>query len=59
LTRIAIDPGRAIGRLDRKVFGGNVWYRRMTVDREERYAFADALAVGTYLNIFVTPVSRG
>jgi alpha-N-arabinofuranosidase len=31
----------------------NVWYRRMTVDLEERYAFADALAVGTYLNIFV------
>jgi alpha-N-arabinofuranosidase len=25
----------------------------MTVDLEERYAFADALAVGTYLNIFV------
>jgi alpha-L-arabinofuranosidase len=24
LTRIAIDPGRAIGRLDRKVFGGFV-----------------------------------
>jgi len=31
----------------------NVWYRRMTVDLEERYAFADALAVGAYLNIFV------
>lgn len=31
----------------------NVWYRKMTVDLEERYTFADALAVGTYLNIFV------
>src|SRR5262249_22684247 len=30
----------------------NVWYRQMTVDLEERYTFADALAVGTYLNIF-------
>ena len=26
MTRIAIDPGRAIGRLDRKVFGGFVEY---------------------------------
>jgi alpha-L-arabinofuranosidase len=31
----------------------NVWFRRMTGALEERYAFADALAVGTYLNIFV------
>jgi len=31
----------------------NVWYRKMTVDLAERYAFADALAVGTYLNIFI------
>jgi alpha-L-arabinofuranosidase len=31
----------------------NVWYRRMTVDLEERYSFPDALAVGTYLNIFI------
>jgi alpha-L-arabinofuranosidase len=30
----------------------NVWYRQMTGALEERYAFADALAVGTYLNIF-------
>ena len=30
----------------------NVWYRRMTGALEERYTFADALAVGTYLNIF-------
>ena len=31
----------------------NVWYRKMTVDLAERYTFADALAVGTYLNIFI------
>jgi alpha-N-arabinofuranosidase len=31
----------------------NVWYRKMTVDLAERYTFDDALAVGTYLNIFV------
>ncbi|HET9895384.1 MAG TPA: alpha-L-arabinofuranosidase C-terminal domain-containing protein [Streptosporangiaceae bacterium] len=31
----------------------NVWYRNMTVDLAERYTFPDALAVGTYLNIFI------
>ena len=31
----------------------NVWYRKMTVDLAERYSFDDALAVGTFLNIFV------
>ena len=31
----------------------NVWYRNMTGALEERYNFADALAVGTYLNIFI------
>jgi alpha-L-arabinofuranosidase len=31
----------------------NVWYRQMTGALEERYTFADALAVGTYLNIFI------
>ena len=31
----------------------NVWFRNMTGALEERYVFADALAVGTYLNIFV------
>jgi alpha-N-arabinofuranosidase len=31
----------------------NVWYRTMTVDLAERYQFDDALAVATYLNIFV------
>jgi alpha-N-arabinofuranosidase len=31
----------------------NVWFRNMTGALEERYVFADALAVGTFLNIFV------
>jgi alpha-L-arabinofuranosidase len=31
----------------------NVWYRVMTVDLAERYNFDDALAVATYLNIFI------
>jgi len=31
----------------------NVWYRNMTGGLDERYTFTDALAVGTYLNIFV------
>jgi len=31
----------------------NVWFREMTGALEERFVFADALAVGTYLNIFV------
>jgi len=36
----------------------NVWYRTMTVDLAERYTHADALAVATYLNIFVRNCSR-
>jgi alpha-L-arabinofuranosidase len=36
----------------------NVWYRTMTVDLAERYDFSDALAVATYLNIFVRNCSR-
>jgi alpha-N-arabinofuranosidase len=36
----------------------NVWYRTMTVDLAERYDFTDALAVATYLNIFVRNCSR-
>src|SRR6202451_1444357 len=31
----------------------NFWYRTDDGTLEERYTFADALAVGTYLNIFV------
>jgi alpha-L-arabinofuranosidase len=31
----------------------NVWFRAMTGGLEERYNVSDALAVGTYLNIFV------
>jgi len=36
----------------------NVWYRTMTVDLAERYTHADALAVATYLNIFVRNCDR-
>jgi alpha-L-arabinofuranosidase len=36
----------------------NVWYRTMTVDLAERYTHADALAVATYLNIFVRNCAR-
>ena len=36
----------------------NVWYRNMTVDLAERYTFDDALAVATYLNIFVRNCAR-
>jgi alpha-N-arabinofuranosidase len=36
----------------------NVWYRKMTWDLEERYTFEDALAVGTYLNVFVRNAGR-
>ncbi|HTU74560.1 MAG TPA: alpha-L-arabinofuranosidase C-terminal domain-containing protein [Trebonia sp.] len=36
----------------------NVWYRTMTVDLAERYDFSDALAVATYLNIFVRNCAR-
>jgi alpha-N-arabinofuranosidase len=41
----------------------NVWYRTVpettgTVDLAERYTFDDALAVGTYLNIFVRNCAR-
>ena len=31
----------------------NVWFRQITGALEERFVFADALAVGTFLNIFV------
>jgi len=37
----------------------NVWYRQMTGALEERYTFADALAVGTYLNIFTRKLRLG
>jgi alpha-N-arabinofuranosidase len=36
----------------------NVWYRVMTVDLAERYTHSDALAVATYLNIFLRNASR-
>jgi alpha-N-arabinofuranosidase len=36
----------------------NVWYRMQDGTLEERYDFSDALAVGTYLNIFVRNCAR-
>jgi alpha-N-arabinofuranosidase len=36
----------------------NVWYRTDDGTLEERYDFSDALAVGTYLNIFVRNCAR-
>jgi len=36
----------------------NVWYRTDDGTLEERYTFADALAVATYLNIFVRNCAR-
>ena len=36
----------------------NVWYRTRDSALEERYNFSDALAVGTYLNIFVRNCAR-
>jgi alpha-N-arabinofuranosidase len=36
----------------------NVWYRTDDGTLEERYNFSDALAVGTYLNIFVRNCAR-
>jgi len=45
---------KGAGRVPRIAYDEwNVWYRVMTVDLAERYTFADALAVATYLNIFV------
>jgi alpha-N-arabinofuranosidase len=52
LARAAYNQGLATA--PRLVYDEwNVWFREMTGALEERYVFADALAVGTYLNIFV------
>jgi alpha-L-arabinofuranosidase len=52
LTRAAYN--RRLTRPPRLVYDEwNVWFREMTGALEERYVFADALAVGTYLNVFV------
>jgi len=49
--RIAVPPRIAYDEW-------NVWYREPGGALEERYDFADALAVGTYLNIFVRNCDR-
>jgi alpha-N-arabinofuranosidase len=57
ICRALIERARYWQRVDREIGIAydewNVWYRSMTGALEERYSFADALAVGTYLNIFV------
>jgi alpha-N-arabinofuranosidase len=56
-TAALIDRAAYVQGLDRKPAIAydewNVWYRTMTVDLAERYTFDDALAVATYLNIFI------
>ena len=52
LRRAAYNHG--LPRAPRLVYDEwNVWYRSMSGALEERFNFSDALAVGTYLNIFV------
>jgi alpha-N-arabinofuranosidase len=52
-----IDRARYVQRIDREIFVAydewNVWYRADDGRGEERYNLADALAVATYLNVFV------
>jgi alpha-L-arabinofuranosidase len=61
-TAALIDRAAYVQGLDRKPAIAydewNVWYRNMTVDLAERYTFDDALAVATYLNIFVRNCDR-
>ncbi len=52
LKRAAYNQGLA--RVPRIAYDEwNVWFRTTSEGLEERYTFADALAVGLYLNIFV------
>jgi alpha-N-arabinofuranosidase len=51
VKKIARPPGIAYDEW-------NVWYRTEDGALEERYNFSDALAVGTYLNIFVRNCAR-
>jgi alpha-L-arabinofuranosidase len=52
-----IDRARYVQRIDHEISVAydewNVWYRTDDERLEERYNLADALAVGTYLNVFV------
>ena len=66
-TAALIDRTAYLQGLDRKPAIAydewNVWYRTVpettgTVDLAERYTFDDALAVGTYLNIFIRNCDR-
>jgi alpha-L-arabinofuranosidase len=59
LCQAMIDRARYVQRVDRPVHVAydewNVWFRERspTSGLEERYTLADALAVATYLNVFV------
>ncbi len=52
-----IDRARYVQGIDREISVAydewNVWYRTDDRQLEERYNLADALAVATYLNVFV------
>ena len=52
-----IDRARYLQRIDHEIAvacdAWNVWYRAADERLEERYTLADALAVATYLNVFV------
>ncbi len=56
-TQALIQRAAYVGKLSRwpriAYDEWNVWYRTSDGTLEERYTLADALAVGTYLNIFV------
>jgi alpha-N-arabinofuranosidase len=52
-----IDRARYVQRIEHEITVAcdewNVWYRTVGERLEERYSLADALAVATYLNVFV------
>ena len=56
-SRALIERAAYVRKLDRwpriAYDEWNVWYRTADGTLEERYSMADALAVGTYLNIFI------
>ncbi|MQA83679.1 MAG: alpha-N-arabinofuranosidase [Streptosporangiales bacterium] len=57
ITQALIDRARYVQRVERPVYVAydewNVWFRKRDNTLEERYTLADALAVATYLNVFV------
>ena len=57
MTGALIDRARYLQQIDHEIAVAydewNVWYRTDDGRLEERYTLADALAVATYLNVFV------